>query len=145
MSYLPKRISTIVCFTFLLAATAATASTQQAHFRLPFEAKWGTLVLPPGDYTIQAPQLTTTQMAPEVIIRGPVVGIVMTVASDAYGGRVTRTRDNEYLQLTKVGGVFCVTEYHDGSEETNFYFRAPKPGPEDTASREVVNIPVGRT
>ncbi len=145
MSHLLTRISTIVCFTFLVVATAANASAQQAHFRLPFEAKWGSLVLPPGDYTVQAPQLTTTQMAPEVVIRGPVTGMVMTASSDAYGGRRTRTRDNEYLQLVKVGGVFCVTEYHDGSEETNFYFRAPKPGPEDTASREIINIPVKRS
>ncbi|MGA7412927.1 MAG: hypothetical protein WBW33_20795, partial [Bryobacteraceae bacterium] len=66
MSCLLNRISTFVFFTCFMAAAA---SAQQAHFRLPFEAKWGPLVLPPGDYTIQAPQLTTTQMASEVIIR----------------------------------------------------------------------------
>ena len=135
----------IVIFTILLAGTAAAASAQQAHFRLPFEAKWGSLVLPPGDYTIQAPQLTTTQMAPQVIVRGPLVGVVLTDSSDAYGGRVTETRDNEYLQLSKVGDVYCVTKFNDGARETNFYFRVPKGmNPEDTALRQVINIPVKR-
>jgi hypothetical protein len=54
MIRLLNRMVTIVFFTILLAGTAATASAQQAHFRLPFEAKWGWLVLPPGDYAIQA-------------------------------------------------------------------------------------------
>jgi hypothetical protein len=60
MSRNPNRVFTFAFLTLLIGGTAAAASAQQAHFHLPFDAKWGSLVLLPGDYTVQVTKPTTT-------------------------------------------------------------------------------------
>ncbi len=143
MSYFVNRILSFALFTVLVGATAATASAQQASFHLPFEAKWGALVLPPGDYKIQLPRPTLGTR--EILVHGPVQGFIMPITSDSYGVRTAPT-DHDCLELVKINGVYFVTKYEEASEETTLFFKAPKEvRPEHMASREVVKIQVKRS
>ena len=136
MSHFINRLFTSSVFAFLFASTAATASAQQARFHLPFEARWGSLVLPPGDYTVQLPR--PSEGRPEVLVEGPAAGFVMPESRDDYGARGPAPSAKEYLELTKVGDVYFVTKYQDGLEATTFYFKMPQQaGPENTAPSTV--------
>ena len=146
MNQLPDRILTIAFLTILIVGTAAKAFAQQAHFHLPFDAKWGSLVLPPGDYTVQVTKPTTTATATEAIVRGPIDGFILPVSSEYFGDRTAAPPDSDFLQLVKVGDVYFVTKYQEGSQTTTLHFRTPKqPHPEQAAAREVVNIAIKRS
>jgi len=143
MSYFVNRIFSFAFLTVLIAGTAATASAQQASFHLPFEAKWGSLVLPPGDYTVQLPEPALGTR--EILVRGPVEGFVMVMISDTYGDRI-QAPSSDYLQLVKVGDAYFVTKYEEAFHETTLYFKAPKQArPEHMAAQHVVKIPVKRS
>jgi|SRR5271166_6105805 len=143
MSYLVNRILGFALLTLLIAGTAATASAQQATFHLPFEAQWGSLVLPPGDYRVQLPHPSIGTR--EVLVQGPAAGFIMALTSDTYGDRIAAP-DHDYLQLVKIGDVYFVTKYEEASMDTTLYFKAPKqPRPENMAARKAVNIPVKRS
>ncbi len=143
MSYFMNRILSFALFTVVAASTVATASAQQASFHLPFEAKWGTLVLPPGDYKIRLPQPALGTR--EVLVLGQTEGFVMAMTIDSYGDRPAPRLDGDYLQLVKVGDVYYVAKYEEGSMETTLFFKTPKQSrPEHTAAREGVNIKVKR-
>lgn len=140
MTCFAKRIFNFAFLTVIIAGTATIASAQQANFHLPFEAKWGSLTLPPGDYNIQLPQ--PSMGTRQILVRGPAVGFVMTMASDAYGVR-KEPSNNDYLQLVKVNDVYYVTKFEDGTRATTFFFKAPKESHvEQAAAREVLTIPV---
>ncbi|MGA7412002.1 MAG: hypothetical protein WBW33_16105 [Bryobacteraceae bacterium] len=144
MSHFVNRILSFAFFTVFVAATAATASAQQATFHLPFEAKWGGLVMPAGDYTVKLPEPALGTR--EVLVRGPAQGFIMVVSTDNYGDRVTAPSNGDYLQLVKIGDVYYVTKFEEASHDTTLFFKAPKqPRPEHMAAREVVNIPVKRS
>ena len=144
MSYFVNRILSFALFTVLAAATAATASAQQATFHLPVQATWGSLVLPPGDYTVHLPQPSLGTR--EVLVQGPAVGFIMALTSDTYGERIPAPPNGDFLQLVKVGGVYYVAKYEEASMDTTLFFKTPKqPRPEHMAAREVVNIPVKRS
>ena len=141
MSYFVNRIRSFALFSVLAVAATATASAQQARFHLPFDAKWGGMVLPAGDYEIQLSKISLGGSG-DIFVRGPVTGFVSPMVRDAYGERHAPA-DNDYLQLVKVGDVFYVEKYEESSMLTTFYFKAPKqPRPENTASRQIVNIKV---
>jgi hypothetical protein len=144
MSYFVNRILSFALFTVLVAATAATASAQQASFHLPFEAKWGSLVLPAGDYTVHLPEPALGSR--EVLVQGPAVGFIMALTADTYGGRIEAPPNGDYLQLVKIGDVYYVAKYEEASMDTTLFFKTPKqPRPEHMAAREVVNIRVKRS
>src|SRR5271165_6514873 len=107
MSYFVNRIFSFAFLTVLIAGTAATASAQQASFHLPFEAKWGSLVLPPGDYKVHLPEPALGTR--EVLVQGPAVGFIMAITTDTYGAR-TQAPGSDYLQLVKVGDVYYVAK-----------------------------------
>jgi hypothetical protein len=143
MTCLVNRIFSTAFLTVLIAGTAATASAQQATFHLPFEAKWGSLVLPAGDYRVQLPEASIDKH--EILVQGPAQGFIMAVTTDTYGERMAAP-DHDYLQLVKVGDVYYVTKYEEASMDRTIYFKAPKqPRPEHMAARQVVNIPVKRS
>jgi hypothetical protein len=144
MSYFGNRILSFALFSVLVGATAATASAQQASFHLPFDAKWGSLVLPAGDYTVHLPEPALGTR--EVLVQGPATGFVMAVTSDTYGGRIAAPAKGDYLQLVKVGDTYYVAKYEEGSMDTTIFFKTPKqPRPEHMAANEVVRIPVKRS
>jgi hypothetical protein len=144
MSYFVNRILSSALFTVLAAATAATASAQQASFHLPFEAKWGSLVLPAGDYTVHLPEPALGSR--EVLLQGPTSGFIMAMTSDTYGDRIAASSKGDYLQLVKIGDVYYVAKYEEASMVTTIFFKTPKqPRPEHMAASEVVRIPVKRS
>jgi hypothetical protein len=143
MNCIVNRIFSFAFLTFLIGGAAATASAQQASFHLPVEARWGALVLPPGDYSVRLPEPALGRHT--VSVQGPAVGFVVVMTADAYGNRIAAPR-NDYLQLVKVDDVYYVTKYEEASRVTTLYFKAPKqPHPERMASQNVINIPVKRS
>lgn len=143
MSSIVNRIFSRAFLTILIAGAAATASAQQATFHLPVEAKWGALVLPPGDYKVQLPEPALGTHT--VTVQGPAVGFIVVLTTDAYGDRIAAP-DSDYLQLVKVGDTYYVTKYEEASRDTTLYFKAPKPTREERmASLNVINIRVKRS
>jgi hypothetical protein len=144
MSYFVNRILSSALFTVLVGATAATASAQQATFHLPVQATWGSLVLPPGDYTVHLPH--PSPGTGELLLQGPTAGFIIATSGDVYGGRAEPPAHGDYLQLVKVGDTFYVAKYEEASMDTTFFFKTPKPPrPEHMAARQAVTIPVKRS
>lgn len=52
-SILQIKTLVVALFIALAAAGLASAQTAQGSFTLPFEARWGTATLPPGDYSFK--------------------------------------------------------------------------------------------
>jgi hypothetical protein len=104
----------VMLFAVLAAGlSAGLASAQDVHgkFALPFEARWGTAVLPPGDYTFGVSSTSGTHI---VAIRQGNRGVALVVSGRDASGEIsgpsalvaTRT-DGEYrisaLRLAEVG------------------------------------------
>lgn len=128
----------------LLAVTAgigAAQAGQQATFHLPFEAKWGTVVLPPGDYTMAAPQLSTGPH--QFFVKGEDArGFIAPMSTDTDSVKYERSTKS-YLRLVKVDDKFYVAKFESGLSGTTFTFRVPKPSHQvQMASQEVVNLDV---
>jgi hypothetical protein len=139
MNCLVKRMFNVAFLTVIIAGTAATASAQQANFHLPYETTWGSMVLPPGDYTVRLPQPSLGTQ--EVTIRGPVTGFIMVTARDTYGERKAAPA-NDFLQLVKVGDMYFVTKYEEASMDVTLFFKAPKQTHAEQASARTMRIPV---
>jgi hypothetical protein len=112
---------------FKFAAVAAFAGTAlmqgavQGKFHLPFEARWGSTVLEPGDYSIDAAI--------------PSLGVTEFRVIDSHGKGVFelpsymeshRYSDQSWLKLTNVDGQYVVKEYSSGSFGRTYTFSVPK-------------------
>jgi hypothetical protein len=66
-----------------LSPTSARAQTYGGNFTLPFQAHWGTLVLPPGDYSFTIDSLTP---AGKIVVRrnGKNLGLIMIGSVASY-------------------------------------------------------------
>jgi hypothetical protein len=104
MSSIVNRIFSVACLTVLIGGAAATASAQQATFHLPVEAKWGALVLQPGDYKIRLPEPALGKHT--ISVQGPTTGFIVVMTADAYGDRNVAAPASDYLQLGKVDDVY---------------------------------------
>jgi len=122
-----------------MAGAAAAQTGQQARFHLPFEAKWGGVTLPPGDYRLALPQLSLGSR--QFFVNGQEArGFVSPVSTDTNSLRFQHP-ERSYLRLVKVDGVFHVAQYESGPNRTTFSFKIPKPNHYvEMASREVVDL-----
>lgn len=142
MSFFVDRILGVAMCATLMAGVAATASAQQgrAQFHLPVEAKWGGVVLPPGEYRMSIPQISTGSST--FLVRGPAgTHFILPSTSDAYGAR-SEARATDYLQLVKVDGEYFVTKFEEGSRSLTFFFKTPRPSRRVQISEDFANIPV---
>jgi hypothetical protein len=112
--------------TLTLAGVAALASigvmqgAVQGRFHLPTEARWGQVVLQPGDYTIELPTLSLDES--HMIVQGEGKRVFETPHL-AQSGRYS---DSSYLKLTMVDGEYYVTEFSSGITGQTFGFQVPK-------------------
>jgi hypothetical protein len=139
MSVFVNRILRIAMGAALMAGTAAVASAQEVAFHLPVEAKWGATMLPPGDYRMTQPEISSVRSA--FAVRGPAgTSLILAMTLDAYGARSQPITRN-YLQLVKVDGEYFVKKYEDGLRGVTFFFKTPKPNRQLQISYDSVNIP----
>ena len=122
---------------FTLAAIAAVAcagvmqAEEQGTFHLPVEARWGQVVLQPGDYTIIQPSASPDTTPLRLVGHGKMVFELPLV---------TEYRDyseSSYLKLAQVDGQYFVSKFESGVTSKTFTFPTPKATQRQVASRTV--------
>lgn len=120
---------------FTLAAIAAVASAgvmqaqEQGTFHLPIEARWGQMVLEPGDYTIIQPTVSLDQTQLRLQGAGKTVFEMPRITE------FQRYSDSSYLKLKKIDGQYFVSEFDSGVTGKTYTFGTPKASHHDMASR----------
>ena len=116
----------------LAAALATTASAQTAEryrgsFTLPFEARFGTVVLEPGNYTV-----TTLEGAKGLRISGDHRNVVILAA----GSDVKKETDKAKLIMVDAGGMYTLRSFDSGAmgKELHFLVTKNKNGTERAAA-----------
>ena len=113
-----------------LSASLASAQDYEGKFTLPFEARWGKAVLPPGDYTFrvdpnQAPCMVSVSQGRQIVAfiltsdtsRGEVAGSSALIAVRSAGSYRIRA-----LQLAEPG---MVLEYSPPKAERQILAQQP--------------------
>jgi hypothetical protein len=142
MSPFVNRIVSLALGATVMAVAAASASAQEVQFHLPFQAKWGATVLPPGDYRLSAAERSSGRSS--FWVRGPAgTSLILPVTADAYGARSAPPAE-DYLQLVKLNGEYFVAKYEQESRAITFFFETPKPNRRrvQISDRDFTKIPV---
>ena len=118
-----NRILTLGLIT--MAAVVGTAQAEvQAKFHLPFNAHWGQVTLPPGDYKISIPD--GYRGTPKLTVAGHgKTGYVQPQVTEADRNSTTDP-EHSYLQFVKVNGAYFVTQYRSAAIGETFSFTVPK-------------------
>ena len=106
--------------TVSLGIFAAASNAQQARFTLPFEAHWGSVVLPAGEYKMDAPLSKSWPRVLSIAGQGRTVYLLAAVESPR------PESEQSYLKLVNVGGTQFVTEFRSGVNGKLFTFEIPK-------------------
>jgi len=122
---------------FSLAAIAAVAcagvmqAEQQGTFHLPVEARWGQVVLQPGDYTIIQPSASPDTTPLRLVGNGKMVFELPLITE------YRNYSESSYLKLAQVDGQYFVTRFESGVTSKTFTFPTPKAIQRQVASRSV--------
>ncbi|MGA8029834.1 MAG: hypothetical protein WB992_22045 [Bryobacteraceae bacterium] len=135
MNLTVTRLITASAFVVALSLGASQAGAQNAKFKLPVEARWGSIVLPPGDYTLRAPDST---YGAHIFYLQSNEGTKMTlpaiVNTEAASGP-------SRLNLVNVDGTYYVQEYVSETKGTAIEFGIPKSNQRElTAQNRVVTV-----
>lgn len=106
------RLAFAVAIVFCIAGVGR-AQTNEGEFTLPFEAQWGNITLPAGDYSYSLEQ-------PDSLVAVPAATIRLTTASDntlqlaqlMIGRRQSQPSQHSSLILLRNGGKHIVKEIH---------------------------------
>ena len=140
MRFLTKHVWSAVILTTAFGLTAARANAQQGTFHLPFEARWGVFVLPPGSYRFSVP----LQMSWPQIVK--VSGHGKTVSIPAGIEASQPQSDHSYLSLFNIDGTQVVREFNLGASGKVLTFLPPKMREKKWTDRRKVQttrLPVG--
>jgi hypothetical protein len=108
-----------ICFNAALAAAQDAGAVYRGSFHLPFEARWGTAVLPPGDYTLA---LNSTTVPSMVTVRGEKTAIMVQAQLMA---RHTGS-DRSALVLVRRAKKGVVRSLYLAEMEIAFHYGLPK-------------------
>ena len=114
------RLLTASAFVVALSLGASRANAQNAKFNLPVEARWGTILLSPGNYTLRVPD---TASGSHIFYLQSNEGTKMTVPTIV--NTETATGPGR-LKLVSVDGTYYVEEYVSATSGTAIEFRVPK-------------------
>ncbi|MGD0326655.1 MAG: hypothetical protein ABSD45_23280 [Terriglobia bacterium] len=125
-----------------LSASLASAEEFQVKFTLPFEARWGSAVLPAGDYSLN---LDTDKSPCVAIVRqgrqnlAMVVGYPQTEQREVAGPTA--------LIAVRSGGEYTIRELHLAKAGVVLEYMAPKAEPQNLAqaSQLILRVPVSMT
>ena len=125
----------------LLGTVGVMQAGQQAKFHLPVTAKWGGVVLVPGDYSMSLPETSLSHRQFLVTGEGTTafIPVMMTDFLTADG-----TRDKHSgLKLVDVDGTYYVESYKSESSSKEFFFKLPSPKHHvHVGKREVTRVDV---
>ena len=120
MSLLTNHVLRGVAFIAALGLTASHAKAQRGTFNLPFEAHWGSVVLPPGPYTISVPLQVSWPRIIEISGHGKTVPILVGIEESQ------KPSDHSYLSLLNVDGTYVVRKFNSGASGKVFTFLLPR-------------------
>jgi hypothetical protein len=108
------------CFT---ANLASAQDLYKGRFTLPFEARWGHVVLPAGEYSFTLDHLSLAGKVTIEAESGRYVGVIMNqVFSDQ------QTVDRSELVLVRSGGIYAVRALRLEELGMTLEYAAPKTG-----------------
>lgn len=140
------RFLTFLALAVALAPRAATAQvTETGGFTLPFEAHWGTAVLPAGAYRFSVGDFSPSNMVHVFKEGGPSAGyLILPHGWD----RMAATSERSQLVFERKDGDVYVKELLLGSEGLTLYYGAPKLKKKDALARSAPSqrdeIPMGK-
>ena len=133
-----RSILFVALFGVGLASLTATARAEafSGTFTLPFEAHWGSAVLPAGTYMVSA----------DVPLASSVIKVVGNGTSAMILAGPSRPRDfssNGNIELREINGTYVVTKFTAGTAGKEFQFAVPKAIRAERASTsQLVTVPV---
>ena len=107
-----------------LAGTAKAQANASGSFTLPFEAKWGNAVLPPGDYTFSVKSVNAQTEALYLVTFTPKGGSGVTIASLRDLG--TGVGEKNMLVAVRTGGRHRIRSLHLPVANLVVSFAVPK-------------------
>jgi hypothetical protein len=134
MGLLTSKVWSGIALIAVLCLTASRANAQHGTFNLPFEARWGTVVLPPGSYQFS---IHTQVSWPRII---EVSGNGKTVSISAGIEASQPQSDHSYLLLSSIDGAQVVREFSLGASGKAFTFLPPK-----TIKQQLADLGKART
>jgi hypothetical protein len=133
----------VLALTLVLSPALGLAQDYHGKFTLPFEAKWGSAVLPAGDYTLSLRQGYATE-GYAVFLRGEGKNAIILP--------VTTTNPKEEsshskLILVDTGGRYAVRSFEVAELGLTFEYRIAKSGTKQMANQRgfMRHIPVSAT
>ncbi|MGO9243346.1 MAG: hypothetical protein ACLQDC_01055 [Verrucomicrobiia bacterium] len=102
-----------------LSASFASAQEYQGKFTLPFEARWGAVTLPPGDYTFTFDGANYRCITVRQGLRGR--GYVMVQATTD-----EKTSGSSAMIAVPTGGNYRIRMLHLAELDLTLYFAQPK-------------------
>lgn len=124
-----KFVTTITLCAIALGLSASIAKADEATFNLPFQARWGRAVLPPGEYTLSVPSAVSGIQVFTLTGNGKTV--LFAPSGISYGTQ----SDRSYLELVNAGGVYTVREFNFGVTGKSFRFPVPKTAANDKGGK----------
>ena len=134
MNLFKKYVWSGIVLAMALGSTASRAEAHNISFELPFAARWGGVVLPPGSYRISVPMRMSGPPTIEVSSRSQRVSILVGVEESR------PLSNHSYLSLVNIDGTYVVREFHSGASGKVFSFLLPKP-----IENRAVGVPKAQT
>ena len=108
----------------ICASTANAQAKAAGSFTLPFQAKWGNAVLPPGDYTFSVQSANAASGTAYLVTLAPKGRRGETITSVQDLG--ARTGEKNMLVAVRSGGSYRITSLHLPIAKLVVNFAVPK-------------------
>lgn len=133
-----KLVNNVALVALALSFSASLGKAQNAFegkFTLPFEARWGSAVLPAGDYTFTLPSTAAPYL---LYVRGEgKAAIVLTSAADTKA-----ISDHSQLTIVDAGGEHFIRMLEAGPLGLTFDYTVPKATAIARAHKPMQHVPV---
>jgi hypothetical protein len=120
MKFLPKFSAKSACLVLGLSALASVASASEIRMHVPVTARWGSQILPAGDYTVN---LSAGSPSMRVSGNGKFVIVFVTSATKQAG------QHPSYLKIVDVNGTPTVAAFASESQGVLYKLALPKGAP----------------
>jgi len=117
---------TITILVLVTGTATAQSVVKDAHFTLPFEAKWGDTVLPAGDYTLSVARISSGR---DVDFRIVFAGQGKRTAILAVRRPGPKAGERSMLVAMRSEGKYTISALHLSKADLVFTFPAPKKEP----------------
>jgi hypothetical protein len=118
------KLLVLALLTACFGASLANAQAARAKFTLPFEARWGQSILPPGNYSFT---LDTTAVSGRIFLLNA-EGKAVFVPNNTATSTGKRSEHSELI-ITRRGAKATVRALHLGDRGVTLYYVPPKGEP----------------